>query len=156
MIFQASKDIEAAIKGQNWNCGVDERENSSAVIAGFNMKTGNQMQVFFISAADNDAAVRVFQFFQTPAGKQSEALRVCNRLNRDFRFAKFVLEDDGWVGIQMDMPTEAKPIGQVCLELLMRLLNIAEEAYPSLAALNAPAAGGNDAPNASGNSAGRF
>lgn len=156
MIFQASKDIEAAIKGQNWNCGIDERENSSAVVTGFNMKTGNEMQVFFISAADNDAAVRVFQFFQIPEGRRSEGLQACNRLNRDYRFAKFVLEEDGWVGIQMDMPVEAKPIGQVCLELLMRLLNIAEEAYPVLSALSAPAAGGNGSPNGSGNSAGRF
>ncbi len=156
MIFQASKDIEAAIKGQNWTCNIEERENSSAVITGFNMKTGNNLQIFFISGADNDAAVRAFQFFQIPEGKQNEALRLCNRLNRDYRFAKFVLEDDGWVGIQMDMPVETQPIGQVCLELLMRLLNIAEDAYPTLAALKDAPAGGNGSPNGSGNSAGRF
>lgn len=131
MIFKATKEIEAAIKAQEWNCSVDEQPDgsSSAVITGFNLKCGSSIRVFFISAADNDAAVRVFEFIPIPAGKGHEAIHMCNDMNRRFRFAKFVVGTTH-VGVEMDMPVETQNPGPVCVELLVRLLNIAEEALP--------------------------
>ena len=130
MIFKASKEIETAIKAQGWNCSVDEQPDgsSSAVITGFNLKCGASVQIYFISAADNDAAVRVFEFVPIPAGKGHEA-----------------------IGVEMDMPVETQNPGAVCVELLVRLLNIAEEALPAFqqAFGGAPAA---PASPASGNS----
>ncbi len=131
MIFAATKAIDAAIKAQNWTCDIDEQDKTSAVITGFNMKSGSSMQIFFISAADNDVAIRVFQFISIPAGKMDAALRVCNDINRQFRFTKFVANDNGFVGIEMDVAVETANIDKVAIELLMRLLNIADEAYPT-------------------------
>lgn len=133
MIFKASKEIEAAIKAQEWNCHIDEQPDgsSSAVITGFNLKCGANIQIFFISAADNDAAVRVFEFIPIPAGKSHEAIHMCNDLNRKFRFTKFVAGPTH-IGVEMDMPVETQNPGAVCVELLVRLLNISEEAYPAL------------------------
>lgn len=132
MIFKASKEIENAIKAQGWNCSVDEQPDgsSSAVITGFNLKCGASIQIFFISAADNDAAVRVFEFIPIPAGKAHEAIHTCNDMNRRFRFTKFVAGPTH-IGVEMDMPVETQNPGAVCVELLVRLLNIAEEAYPA-------------------------
>lgn len=132
MIFKASKEIESAIKAQGWNCSVNEQPDgsSSAVITGFNLKCGGSVQIYFISAADNDAAIRVFEFAPIPAGKGHEALHLCNDMNRKFRFIKFVAGDTH-VGVEMDMPVETQNPGAVCVELLVRLLNIAEEAIPA-------------------------
>ncbi len=131
MIFAATKAIDAAIKAQNWNCDIDEQDKTSAVITGFNMKSGSNMQIFFISAADNDLAIRVFQFMSIPAGKMDAAIKACNDINRQFRFTKFVANDNGFVGIEMDVAVETANIDKVAVELLMRLLNIADEAYPT-------------------------
>jgi len=131
MIFAATKAIDAAIKAQNWTCDVDEQEKSSAVITGFNMKSGSSMQIFFISSADNDVAIRVFQYISIPAGKLDVAVKTCNDINRQFRFTKFVANDNGFVGIEMDVAVETANIDKVAIELLMRLLNIADEAYPA-------------------------
>ena len=54
-------------------------------------------------------------------------------MNNKFRFAKFVVSGDH-VGMQMDMPVEAKEVGPVCTELLYRLLDIADNAYPEFKA----------------------
>lgn len=152
MIFKATKEIEAAIKAQEWNCSVDEQPDgsSSAVITGFNLKCGANIQIFFISAADNDAAVRVFEFIPIPAGKGHEAIHMCNDLNRKFRFTKFVAGNTH-IGVEMDMPVETQNPGAVCVELLVRLLNIAEEAYPALQQAFGGAAPASPSPS-SGNS----
>lgn len=155
MIFKASKEIENAIKAQGWNCSVDEQPDgsSSAVITGFNLKCGASIQIFFISAADNDAAVRVFEFTPIPAGKAHEAIHMCNDMNRRFRFTKFVAGPTH-IGVEMDMPVETQNPGAVCVELLVRLLNIAEEALPAFqqAFGGAPAAPAAPASPSSGNS----
>lgn len=152
MIFKASKEIEAAIKAQEWNCHIDEQPDgsSSAVITGFNLKCGANIQIFFISAADNDAAVRVFEFIPIPAGKGHDAIHLCNDMNRRFRFTKFVA-GPSHIGVEMDMPVETQNPGAVCVELLVRLLNIAEEAYPAFQQAFGPAPAAPSAP-ASGNS----
>ena len=53
MIMQATKTIEEAFKAQNWSYKVDEHPDgkSSAVITGFDLKCGANVQIFFISAA---------------------------------------------------------------------------------------------------------
>lgn len=132
MIFKATKEIESAIKAQNWTCNVDEQPDgkSSAVITGFNLKCGANIQIFFISAADNDAAVRVFEFIPIPAGKEHQAIHMCDEMNRQFRFAKFTTNGPN-ISLQMDMPVETQNPGPVCVELLIRLLQISEEAYPA-------------------------
>lgn len=155
MIFKASKEIESAIKAQGWNCGVDEHPSgeSSAVITGFNLKCGSSIEVLFISAGDNDVAIRVFNFFKVPAGKEHEGLHLCNDMNGQFRFTKFVSHGDH-VSVEMDMPVETQNTGAVCVELLVRLLQISEEAMPAFqkalgtapsapASPSSPAPGGN-------------
>ena len=133
MIMKATKAIEEAFKAQNWSYTVDEHPDgtSSAVITGFDLKCGANVQIFFISAADNDVAIRVFKLIHIPAGKEHAAIHLCNDMNCRYRFAKFVASDEH-IGIQMDMPVETQNVGSVCVELLYRLLDIADNAYPVL------------------------
>lgn len=131
MIMKATKTIEEAFKAQNWNYSVDEHPegSSSAVITGFDLKCGANVQIFFISAADNDVAIRVFKLLAIPAGKEHAAIHLCNDINCRYRFAKFVTAD-GHIGMQMDMPVETQNVDKVCVELLYRLLDIADAVYP--------------------------
>lgn len=131
MIMKATKTIEEAFKAQNWSYSVDEHpeSTSSAVITGFDLKCGANVQIFFISAADNDVAIRVFKLIHIPAGKEHAAIHLCNDMNCQYRFAKFAVSGE-YVGIQMDMPVETQNVDKVCVELLYRLLDIADNAYP--------------------------
>ncbi len=130
MVYQTTKDIEAAFKAQNWNYNIDERENSSALITGFNLKSGGSAQFFFISTADKDLAIRVFQVMDVPAGKESAALQACNKINLDYRYLKFVV-DNGHIGAQADVAVETANMGPVAVELLYRALDIIDAALPT-------------------------
>ncbi len=135
MVMETTKKVEAAFKARNWNYNIDEHPsgNSSALITGFDLKSGRSLQVFFISGRQDkgeDLAVRVFQYISVPAGKEAAALRACNEANMAMRFAKFVLRSDN-INIEMDMPAETQNVDAVAVELLCRLLDIADEMYPT-------------------------
>lgn len=157
MITKTTQAIEAAFKVQNWNYNIDEHPsgNSSALITGFDLKSGRSIQIFFISAnveRGEDLAIRVFEYVSIPTGKTAEARKACNEANGKYRFVRFVARDNGNVAIEMDMPAETQNVGAVAVELLYRLLDIADDAYP----IFEQAFAGPSAPSFSSNSADRY
>lgn len=135
MVFQSSKAIEAALKAQNLNCDVMEGPDSSAVVTGFDLKSGDAATIHFISTNDkNDVAVRVFHFAK--GGDSAKVLAAVNELNCKFRYAKFALRE-GEVCVEMDIPQETTDVGKVAFELLVRSLDIMAEAATDLKAAGA-------------------
>lgn len=137
MVFQSSKAIQEALKAQSINCDVMEAPSgdSSAVITGFDLKSGDAATIHFISMSDkNDVAMRVFHFAK--GGDAAKVAAAVNDLNCKFRYAKFTLRSDE-VCLEMDIPQETTDVGKVALELLMRGLDIMAEAAPDLKAAGA-------------------
>lgn len=136
MIFAPSKAIEAALRAHNFNCSVVEAPSggSSAVVTGFDLKSGDAVTFHFISMNDqNDVALRAFHFAK---GDGAKLAPVVNDLNCKFRFAKFTLRD-GEVNLEMDAPQETTDVGKVAFELLARSLDILAEAAADLKAAGA-------------------
>ena len=135
MIYQSTKAIEAALKAQDLNCDVMEGPDSSAVVTGFDLKSGDAATFHFISMSDkNDVAVRVFHFAK--GGDPAKLQGVLNDLNCKFRYAKFTLRD-GEVSVELDIPQETTDVGKVAFELLVRSLDIMADAAPDLKAAGA-------------------
>ena len=135
MVTKTTKAIEEAFKAQNWNYSVDEHPSgsSSAIVTGFDLKSGRSLQILLISGElerGEDLAVRVFQYVTVPTEREAEALRACNEANGKYRFVKFAYHDNGSVVLEMDMPSETREVGSVAMELLYRLLDVADDAYP--------------------------
>lgn len=135
MITKTTRTVEEAFKAQNWNYSIDEHPDgkNSALITGFDLKSGRSMQIFFISTENGDRedlAIRVFQYMAVPEGKEQKAMAACNAANGKYRFIRFVCRDNGSVTLEMDMPAETQNVGAVAVELLYRLLDIADDAYP--------------------------
>ena len=135
MIAKTTQAIEAAFKAQNWNYSIDEHPDgkASAIVTGFDLKSGRSLQILLISGIidrGEDLAVRVFQYITVPAGKEEKALKVCNEVNGRYRFFRFVYRDNGSVTIEADMPAETQNPGDVAIELLYRLLDVADDSYP--------------------------
>lgn len=147
MIYQPSKLIQEAMKAENFNCDVMEGPDSSAVVTGFDLKSGDAATIHFISMSDkNDVAMRVFHFAK--GGDPAKVLGVVNELNCKFRYAKFTYRD-GEVCVEMDAPQETTDIGKVAMELLARSLDIMAQAAGELKAAGAsvaPAQSSHDAP----------
>jgi len=134
MAFESSKQIKAALDAQGIRCQIDEGPDSSAVITGFDLKSGDAATFHFISMSDkNDVALRAFHFAK---GDDAKLLSVVNDLNCKFRYAKFALRD-GEVCMEMDIPQETTDVGRVAFEMLARSLDILAEAAPDLKAAGA-------------------
>lgn len=134
MIYQASKAIKEALDAQDIRCDIAEGPDSSAVITGFDLKSGDAATIHFISMNDqNDVAMRVFHFAK---GDPAKLAKVVNDLNCQFRYAKFTLRDDE-VCLEMDIPQETTNVGRVAFELLARSLDIMAEAAADLKAAGA-------------------
>ena len=60
-------------------------------------------------------------------------LKAINAVNRRFRFAKFVLDtDDNSVQAELDAVFRSHDVGEICLELMARCVDICDKAYPDL------------------------
>lgn len=55
-----------------------------------------------------------------------------NSLNARFRWARFYTDNDNDVVLQCDAVLTEATAADVCFELSLRLLNIADEAYPEM------------------------
>lgn len=138
MVFKPTQAIKDALAGQNINCDILERDGSSAVVTGFDLKSGDQATIHFISLNDNsDVAIRVFHFAHTDPAHAAAVREAVNQINCQFRYAKFTLHDDGDVNVEMDVPQETVEVGKVATELLIRGLDIMAEAAPVLKAAGA-------------------
>ena len=57
-------------------------------------------------------------------------LYAVNKMNRQFRFAKFVVDfEDNTISIEIDFPISCSEVGGIAVEMLFRVMNMADEAY---------------------------
>lgn len=87
--------------------------------------------IFFFSKDCEDVAIRVFDIVKLPENRVEGFFKVVNEANRRFRFAKFVLDtNDNTVQAEMDAAFRTHDVGEICLELMSRCVDICDKAYP--------------------------
>ncbi len=133
MIYQATQAIADRFEEENYKFRISEEENTSRVIAGVTCDN-TTIDIHFISSDDdNDVSVRVFRLVRFPEDKLDTILRVVNALNRQFRFARFIVdEEDRSVDIHHDIQSCTQDVGEAAVEMFCRLPNIADDAFPQL------------------------
>ena len=96
-----------------------------------NIKTVN---VFALFDEDGDPFVQ-FRCWEIESFKSNEAagLAVCNALNLQFRWVKFFLDKDLDVTATLDAMLDEDTSGEECRSMMMRLVNIVDDAYPRIA-----------------------
>lgn len=58
-------------------------------------------------------------------------IRVCNEMNREYRWVKFYLDDDADVVAKISTRVDEYNCGEYCTKALMRLVDIIDAAYPN-------------------------
>lgn len=87
--------------------------------------------IFFFSKDCEDVAIRVFDIVKLPENRVDGFFKVVNEANRRFRFFKFVLDtNDNTVQAEMDAAFRTHDVGEICLELMGRCVDICDKAYP--------------------------
>ena len=75
-------------------------------------------------------ACRIFSFLKVPEAKRGAVLEAVNTLQRKYRYVTFTLDDDNEIHIGHDLPVRTVNVGDVCVEMFIRMAKIADEAYP--------------------------
>ena len=123
MVYNATKLIKKAFDSNDINCRIRETESTSAVEAGFSGENAPNFIVRFISTDDdNDVAIRILSFVKVPEKKRAAVLDAINSLQRRFRYVNYTI----------DLPMRTQNVGDVCVEMFIRIVKIADDSYPVL------------------------
>lgn len=111
-----------------------ELENTTqpAVRIGYNMQNISQLDVFFWF--DPDGATLHYGsgvIAHVPENKADQALQAINAANTKFRWLTFFLDANLNIVASGDHILAPNVVGDTCIELLNRTLNICDEAYVS-------------------------
>ena len=91
---------------------------------------GLRVVVYFAEENRNNAHFICNGFCSVPDEKQVDLMVVCNALNKQYRWFKFYVDDDGDVMVEDDAILSMDNVGDECLELIVRMVNVVDEVYP--------------------------
>lgn len=88
---------------------------------------------FFFDTDCNGVAIRVFDIVKFTESKLAAMYPVVNSLNEKYRFAKFCIDtDDNTAQAEIDASFRSSDAGEICRELMLRMVSICDDAYPEL------------------------
>ena len=136
MVYQATKQIAAAMDEKKLNYRIEESDNASMLLAKLAGKNAKDLIIRFISAGEgNDVFIRIFAIADGSKGDKNKIYALLNKLNADFRYICFYMAENGEINASYDIPLSVNTdLGPACLEILMRLWNIIDESYPAILA----------------------
>ncbi|MDE6730117.1 MAG: YbjN domain-containing protein [Oscillospiraceae bacterium] len=128
-MFKATERICEVFDEHDLKYRTDESDNRSVVIAGIGTEL-TQFQLLFISSDDdNDVAMRIYNFVSFKEEKLARIVNLANQLNNEFRYLKFVVDNDNSVTLAYDFPVTCEDPGIIALEMLSKIMNFADEIY---------------------------
>ena len=99
--------------------------------AGDNAKS-IKITVIFDKDGEGLVALRCWSFGNVPESKRIDVLEACNKLNCDYRWVSFYIDEDSDVTVSLDAVVDMDTVGAECIQLVKRMVNIYDEAYPDL------------------------
>ncbi len=106
-------------------------DGKSAVECGFKLNGATFKIVLIFSANGKYVDLRSYGFASAPQDRLGNVLITCNELNKQFKWVKFLVDDDGDVNAEDDAIIDPNTGADECLELMMRMADIvSEHAYP--------------------------
>ena len=108
----------------------DDQDVIRTGMGGLDNLEGITMLIFFDSENKN-IQIRTIDFVKIPKDKYDRIYKVCNQQNAKFRWAKFYIhEESGELRVETDAVIDLDTVGAECFELVHRITNISDEAYP--------------------------
>ena len=118
----------ANLKAKNLNYQVKELGDKTLVSFPYDNRKTN----FVFSGEDGKYAQMMTVIERVPEEKFTDLVLVCNSLNRQYRFVKFVVDDDNDCMAISDAILDTGTADEECFELLIRSLKIIGDAKPDL------------------------
>lgn len=111
---------------------IEEHNGKTVVPLGFGLSNLRTMIYVFFDEDDRSVAIRCFGFMKVSENQFPQALICCNTLNQSKRWVKFYVDTDMEIHASDDAIIEEETAGSEILELVMRMANIVDEAYPQI------------------------
>ena len=113
--------------------GVKYKElNDECVEVSYNADNSSfSIKVIFDKDGEGLVAFRCWSIGGFAEDKYAKALIVCNEMNVKYRWVKFYLDSDRDVTVASDAIVDIATVGAECLQMVRRMVNICDEAYPS-------------------------
>ena len=106
-------------------------ENQAVVRVGWNLENTKISILFFFGDDGKDVHLIGGGFCKAPENKKDAVLRAINDCNNNFRWVKFVLKENGDIEAEDDAVVQLDSCADECFELMLRMCNIVDKAYPS-------------------------
>ena len=95
-------------------------------------KKSNITLVFFFDDEGEHVEIYSWSIASVPPEKRSAILEVCNKLNYEYRWGRFYIDKDNEVAADMHAIITTSTIGSTCTELMFRMINVIDDAYPTI------------------------
>ena len=133
MVYQATQTISERFEEASLRYEIHETEHFSLLECTMVTRHTTLVMRFLSSDDSNGVNLRVSRAVRFPQAKRAEVLRLVNALNCEFRFVKFVVNDtEHSVDVLYDFPRSTADAGETAMELIGRVPDIVDEAYPRL------------------------
>ncbi len=107
-----------------------ERESDTVVSCSWRLDNLSVSIRCFIDDDNTHVALRCFGFIHIQQDQFAKALMTCNQLNIEYRWVKFVIDDDLDLNAYDDAVISADTAGEELFELLIRMTGIVDDCYP--------------------------
>lgn len=88
--------------------------------------------VYVFFDKDNDPIIQLKCWnIENFMGEEAKGILACNEMNSHYRWIKFYLDKDSDIVADCDAYIDAETCGKECLNLVRRMVNITDEAYPT-------------------------
>lgn len=125
MIYKATNLIAETFDLYDVDYRITEENEVSSVDASFNLESGQEIVVRFISDDEgNNVAIRIFGLVRNvPVLKRAEVMEICSALCAEGRYFKIYLHESGCVNVEADLPARINDdcLGECSYELFARL-----------------------------------
>lgn len=94
-----------------------------------------EMRIIALFTPDDDEQLQLFTYdvgCKVPAKKTKKVLFTCNRLNLEYGWVKFSLDDENFICMELDAFVSTETIGTVCMRYIGLMQEIGDEAHPIL------------------------
>ena len=120
------------LKYRYMGVGEDDKEEVTLSYTGDNWDD-IFINIFFDEDLDS-VSLRCWNIVDFDEKDRAEALELCNRFNNEYKYVKFVMDENDWsIGAEMDVPIrEGEESAECVYDALYYIVTIADDAYPEL------------------------
>ena len=130
-MLETTTNFIETLKKNDWKYkDVQSLESGNELVCcGVNCKMTTVDYHFFFDKDVRAVTMRVFRLFAVPIDKKLQIMEVMNDANKNYRWAKFFIDNESWMSIQIDAIINSETAGAVCLELMIRTSQIIDATY---------------------------